>query len=138
MSIYSLAEGSDEAYVGLQVRKSGNNSLHVQGKGVVTNRSYGVAVDLSAPSDLVEWLSAQQHTVLSLVSPGKYYVPIQARMYDNGVVHVQVAGSSYNRPYGAVFETSNEQLAEFVSNQSIDAYEEEPDYDDTEYDVTVL
>lgn len=115
MSLQSLA-GTGRLYVALQARANGLNSLHIQGSGPEVNRSYGVAVDVAAPEELVEWLRQQPHTLRSLAGSDQIYVPIQARPAAEGKVHVQVQGTSpLNRSYGAAFNVESPELYEFVS-----------------------
>ena len=46
------------------------------------------------------------------------YVKMQARVSD-GEARIQVSGGELNRPYGAVFTTSNEEVVSWLSaNQS--------------------
>lgn len=110
--VTSLA--SDKPYVEIKGREDGAQGLHIQGVGPEVNRPYGVAVDVGVPANLAEWVRNQPHTTKSESSPKKYVV-MQASLREEDTIHVQVKGSSLNRPYGAVFEFVSSELADFIS-----------------------
>ena len=67
----------------LQVRtKFGHRTLHIQGIGPIqVNREYGMAMDLRAPDEIVEWLSEQQPKQRSAASKEDLYVDLIVRKY---------------------------------------------------------
>lgn len=87
----------------LQVRtKFGHRILHIQGIGPIqVNREYGMAMDLRAPDDVVEWLSEQVPHQKSAASAEDYYVELIVRKYDVETKDTTVddAGNSHDGVY---------------------------------------
>ena len=104
---------SKNDYVDLQIRATGSDSLHIQGSGPETNRGYGVAVQLTAPPALIDWINGLKATRKSLAGTSAKYVNAQAAVR-NGRVHFQVSGPSLNRSYGASFTDGNGDLMVFI------------------------
>ena len=67
----------------LQVRtKFGHRTLHIQGIGPIqVNRDYGMAMDLRAPDEIVEWLTEQQPKQRSAASKEDLYIELIVRKY---------------------------------------------------------
>ena len=118
----SLATNKND-YVGLQIRVDGSG-LRIQGSGPNINRSYGVAVGVSAPPQIVEWFGNQDAGLTSLANTQERYVAVQAAVRGDAV-HFQVKGSKLNRDYGAAFSIdTSEELKAFVE-AAYDAGQEE-------------
>lgn len=109
-------------YVALQGIVNGN-SLHVQGIGPSVNRDYGLAVDLTAPADLITWVKGLPRTELSGTGSKNRYAPMQAAIRGEKV-HFQVSGDSLNRSYGAAFDVTNPSLVTFIQAVHAKATEE--------------
>ncbi len=96
----------------LQVRtKFGHRTLHIQGIGPVqVNREYGLAMDLRAPDDVVDWLSDQEPKQKSAASAEDYYVELIVRKYavegeDEGVYQFYIVGDEQlNWDMGAILD----------------------------------
>jgi len=115
--VKSLA-GTGVKYVRIQGRIKGG-LLHIQGEGVEINRHYGVAVNITVTDDVAGWITQQKHTLSSLVESSAKYVPLQAKIASSNlpVVHVQGAGSEFNREYGIAFDVISDELYDFVKEE---------------------
>lgn len=112
MGTKSFASGNND-YVAVQAVVQGD-SLHIQGIGPSVNRPYGVAVDLTAPSDLVTWFKGLPRTNPSGTGSKNRYAPMQTALR-SGKVHFQVNGPSLNRTYGAAFDADSVELTTFIN-----------------------
>jgi len=96
----------------LQVRtKFNHRTLHIQGIGPITvNREYGMAMDLRAPDEIVEWLGEQAPLQKSAASAENYYVELIVRKYnvegkDEGVYQFYIIGDDQlNWGEGAILD----------------------------------
>lgn len=108
--------GSNVNYVVLQARNS-DGTFHIQGKGVETNRNYGVAENIEAedfPEDFVDWTDTLDIIYNSLAGTDKKYFRLQAKITNN-YLHIQVPGPEWNRNYGLSFEVSSDILPEVTA-----------------------
>ena len=112
---------SFDKFVTLQGRMY-TDGLHIQGKGSVANRGYGVAVTLSCPDALHEWVGQQPRTLKSFVS-NELYLAMQGAVNEAGIIVIQAKGTELNRAYGASFEVNPNDcsqasdLAKFITNE---------------------
>lgn len=106
-------------YVALQARVTSPSRIHLQGKGVSSNRDYGVAVDINLPANLCSWLNGVGVGYNSLYPDSNHkYFFVQA-VRNGSQIHIQVpcCSPTFNRNYGATFDVSASQyapLAQFV------------------------
>ena len=113
--VKSLA-GTGRQYVRMQARVK-EGKLHIQGKGTVINRPYGIALDVTLHESILKWFEKQEHTEKSLANTDAMYVPIQAKPLSENVVHIQVKGSEFNREYGLAIDTTSPELYKFVTSE---------------------
>ena len=133
----SLA-GTGKRYYPLQAKADGS-TLHFQAKGPNSNlghshRDYGIAVDITAPPELVKWVSEQKGKVKSFASNSVTYVSMRGRVRD-GLVHVQAVGTKLNKGYGTSFSFTDEPLASFLNKiltPVVPEIEEEPSCEEEE------
>ena len=103
-------------YVVLQARNS-DGTFHIQGKGVETNRNYGVAENISEenfPEDFIDWMDELDYIYPSLAGTDKKYFRLQAKLMSNSL-HIQIPGPENNRKYGMAFEIAQENLPEVTA-----------------------
>jgi len=67
----------------------------------------------NVPEEFIEWLSDVPHCRDDLIGNDKY-VDAQATCYDEPVVHIQIEGEEYNRPYGAAINIKCPKLWEIL------------------------
>ncbi len=101
----SLA-GTGVQYRKMQARRWEGTLLHFQIDGEKINRKYGASFTVQAPEDIIEAVEAANDTTVSLAGSGKEYAILQAKQVGDSEIHVQVAGSSGNRDYGASFNVA--------------------------------
>ena len=113
-------------YVSIQLRRSNNGTIHIQGAGIGTNRNYGFADDFKVDSDFYTWLDTVPTPNKSLYPGSKQvYVVAQANANRWGdKIHIQIgADVNFNRSYGAVLEIpieGHQAFADFVNiNQGV-------------------
>jgi hypothetical protein len=105
-TVKSLA--TNRRYVELQARVK-NWVLHIQGRGTSVNRAYGVAVDVTAEPQVINYIQSFEGSLPSLAGSAQRYVPIQA-VVNGEAVHVQVQGPPMlGRSYGAAFDITSNQ-----------------------------
>lgn len=113
---------SKREYTLIQICRAGDNSLHVQGSGPEVNLEYGVADGFTVSDDVMGWFMTIPTTVRSLASKDIKYVNAQAVVNGEGdsrVVHIQISGPQFNRPYGAALDvpaTKVTALTQFVES----------------------
>jgi len=108
----SLAK-TDKMYVEVQFRVREDNSLHIQGEGISTNRNYGVAVSFSESNFPKTILNALSHlsdkaTLSSKAGSSKKYYPAQFRIVPStNELNFQIETDDpliiKNRDYGLAF-----------------------------------
>jgi hypothetical protein len=103
----SLADGSIRRYTTMQARLDGD-AVKVQVAGDPFNRAYGAMFRVIDVDDLTDWLIKMNKeteqmtftTTKSLAGTDTQYVTAQARVKQDGQLHIQVRGPEGNRPYG--------------------------------------
>jgi hypothetical protein len=107
LKMESLAYGSDmDDYVTVQIRSTGINSLHLQGKGTKVNRAYGVSANIkNVPTKLIVWMNNEiPGYISSLAGTNQKYISAQVAIRGDNL-HFQIPSSDeFNRDYGASFD----------------------------------
>ena len=87
---------------GIQCRvQNSDYHLHVQAIGPIeTNRPYGGAGELRAPTEVIEWCNEQTPVYCSAASGKVYYVQMQVLMFDTGKQALLIHGEEFNHPKG--------------------------------------
>lgn len=106
-------QGSGKVYYRANLREYTATSMRVQVQkpGKVYHSEHGIPV----PADFLSWLMCQPHTKGSMAGSGKMYVAGQVRLC-GGVVRFQVAGTPYNRLYGAAFTLEAHDLVLYLQD----------------------
>ena len=86
----------------MQVRtEHGEQQMHIQILGSIeVNRNYGYASELRAPSDVIKWLKKQTPVFKSGASEGKYYIEMQAVVFDDNTNALLIHGEPLNHEHG--------------------------------------
>jgi len=108
VKVKSLAIGSPETYYDGRVKPHAGPALHFQVGGL---KDYA-SVDLPVSAKLSKWTKAQTPDgTYSLSGSNTPYLSCQYRLVDPTHVKVQIPGTEFNRPYGAVFVLESPSLA---------------------------
>jgi len=83
--------------------KHAEHQIHVQVLGEINvNREYGYASELRAPTEVIQWLNAQEPTFKSGASEGVYYVQMDAVRFPDNTNALLIHGEALNHEKGCV------------------------------------